>query len=123
MRGVRMLPNVLRSFGETFSPLANRNLRIYLGGQAVSLLGTWMQVTAQSWVVWKLSHSTATLGLVTMLSLLPFLVLAPWAGVWADRLDRRKFLIGSQALSMLLALILAVLVQTGTVAVWHVCIL
>lgn len=118
-----MLRGALHAFLDTFSPLEIRNLRIYLGGQAVSLLGTWMQVTAQSWVVWKLSHSTVILGLVAMLSMLPFLVLGPWAGVWADRLDRRRFLIASQAAAMVLALILAVLVQTGVVQVWHVCVL
>ncbi len=120
---LRMLRSTLRAFLDTFSPLEVRNLRIYLGGQAVSLLGTWMQVTAQSWVVWKLSHSTAVLGLVAMLSMLPFLLFAPWAGAWADRLDRRRFLIGSQAAAMVLALILAVLVQTGVVEVWHVAVL
>jgi MFS family permease len=117
------LRSTLNAFSETFSPLAIRNLRIYLGGQAISLLGTWMQVTAQSWVVWKLSHSTATLGLVAMLSLLPFLIFSPWAGVWADRLDRRRFLIGSQVAAMVLAIILAVLVTTNVVQIWHVCVL
>src|SRR5260221_1248434 len=120
---LRMLRSTLRAFVDTFSPLEVRNLRIYLGGQAVSLLGTWMQVTAQSWVVWELSHSTVVLGLVAMLSMLPFLLFGPWAGAWADRLDRRRFLIGTQAAAMGLALILAVLVQTGVVQVWHVGIL
>src|SRR5215470_1005455 len=115
---LRSARGTLNAFLDTFSPLEVRNLRIYLGGQAISLLGTWMQVTAQSWVVWELSHSTAILGLVAMLSMLPFLVLGPWAGVWADRLDRRRFLIGSQASAMVLALILALLVQTHTVQVW-----
>src|SRR5262245_57121812 len=123
MPPLRGLRSIGFAFLDTFSPLRLRNLRVYLGGQAISLLGTWMQVTAQAWVVWQLSHSTATLGLVAMLSLLPFLVLSPWAGVWADRLDRRRFLIGSQAVSMVLALILAILVQTGVVQVWHVCVL
>lgn len=108
---------------ESFAPMRIRNLRIYLGGQAVSLLGTWMQVTAQSWVVWELSESETALGIVAMLGMLPFLLLAPWAGAWADRLDRRKLLIGLQAASMALAVALALLVQIEVVQLWHVYVL
>jgi MFS family permease len=104
----------------SFQAFDNRNFRIYIGGQTLSLIGTWMQATAQSWVVWQLTHSPAALGLVAMLSSLPNLVGSPWASVWADRLDRRKVLIFTQAVSMLLAFVLAMLVQTGTVQLWHV---
>ncbi|HWI52728.1 MAG TPA: MFS transporter [Symbiobacteriaceae bacterium] len=113
----------MHAFQETFAPLKNRNLRLYLGGQAVSLIGTWMQMTAQSWVVWRLSGSEAALGTVGMLGTLPFLILGPIAGVWADRLDRRKILINTQAAAMVLAFILAVLVQTNMVQLWHVYVL
>lgn len=111
------------AFSETFSPLKNRNLRLYLSGQAISLIGTWMQITAQSWVVWQLSKSEAALGLVGMMGSLPLLVLGPIAGVWADRLDRRKILINTQTVAMILAMILAVLVQFHWVQLWHVYIL
>lgn len=103
-----------------FFPLRNRNLRVYLGGQAISLIGTWMQATAQAWVVWSLSHSTAALGVVAMLGTLPILLLGPWTGVWADTLDRRRLLIVTQATAMALAIALAVLVQIGVIQVWHV---
>lgn len=108
---------------ETFAPLANRNLRIYLAGQAVSLIGTWMQNTAQSWVVWRLTGSEAALGLVGMLGTLPMLLLGPLAGSMADRFDRRKILIYTQAGAMILALTLATLVLTHRVQLWHVYLL
>src|SRR5215467_4793937 len=116
----QMLRTSLHTFSHTFAPLAVRSLRIYLAGQAVSLLGTWIQSTAQAWVVWQLSHSTVDLGVNAMLGMLPFLLLGPWISVWADRLDRRRLLVGTQVSSMILAAVLAVLVQTGTVQLWHV---
>jgi len=117
------MPNVLSHVFASFLPLRNRNLRVYLSGQAISLIGTWMQVTAQAWVVWSLSHSTAALGIVAMLGTLPILLLGPWTGVWADTLDRRRLLVVSQVSAMVLAIALAVLVQTGVIQVWHVYVL
>lgn len=111
------------AIADTFAPLQNRNLRVYLSGQAVSLIGTWMQMTAQSWVVWRLTHSEAALGTVGMVATLPLLLLGPVAGVWADRLDRRKILIYTQTTAMVLAGALALLVQTGAVQLWHVYVL
>jgi MFS family permease len=111
------------SFKETFSPLRNRNVSTYLAGQSVSLFGTFMQATAQSWVVWQLSHSTRDLGLVAMLGSLPLLVFGAFAGVWADRLNRRKVLLGTQIISMLLAFIFAILLQTSLIQTWHVFVL
>ncbi len=111
------------AFVDGFSPLKTRDLRLYLSGQAVSLIGTWMQATAQSWVVWQLSHSPAALGFVAMFGSLPLLVLGPWAGPWADRLDRRRVLVGTQTTAMLLAFALALLVQTGAIRLWHVYLL
>ncbi|HEY3364060.1 MAG TPA: MFS transporter [Symbiobacteriaceae bacterium] len=114
---------VLSVLWESFSPLRLRNLRIYLSGQVVSMIGTWMQATAQSWVVWELAHTTKALGIVTMLGALPLLVLGPFAGAWADRLDRRRVLVVTQTVAMGLAFTLAVLVQTHAVQLWHVYIL
>jgi MFS family permease len=108
---------------DNFAPLRDANFRLYLGGQAVSLIGTFLQVTAQSWVVWQLTHSEAALGIIGMLSSLPILFLSAYAGAWIDRLDRRKLLIGTQVVFMLLAFILAVLVQTNLVQIWHVYLL
>ena len=114
---------VVRTLRDSFTPLRLPNLRTYLIGQAISLLGTWMQVTAQGWLVWELSHSNVALGIVSMLGSLPLLLFGLWAGVWADRLDRRKVLIGTQAAAMVLAFILAALVFTNTVQLWHVYVL
>jgi MFS family permease len=115
--------HVVRTLRASFTPLRLPNLRTYLIGQAISLLGTWMQVTAQGWLVWEISHSEVALGIVSMLGSLPLLLFGLWAGVWADRFDRRKILIGTQAAAMLLAFILAVLVWTNTVQLWHVYVL
>jgi len=114
---------LLQIFRDNFSPLQIRVFRIYLGGQAVSLIGTWLQVAAQAWVVWELSRSETALGVVGMLGGLPILLLGPIAGVWADRLDRRRLLMITQTIAMLLAFTLAVLVQTRMVQLWHVYVL
>jgi MFS family permease len=114
---------VISTLRSSFSPLRIPNFRIYLGGQAISLIGTWLQATAQGWVVWELTKSSAALGTVNMLGTLPILLLGLWAGVWADRFDRRKLLIGTQIGAMALAFALAILVQTGLVQLWHVYIL
>lgn len=114
---------IVHTLRDSFTPLRLPNLRIYLIGQAVSLLGTWMQVTAQSWLVWELSQSETALGITAMLGALPLLLFGLWTGVWIDRLDRRQLLIGAQIAAMLLAFILALLVITGTVQLWHVYVL
>ncbi|HSD82947.1 MAG TPA: MFS transporter [Anaerolineae bacterium] len=114
---------VFRTLRDSFTPLRLPNLRTYLSGQVISLLGTWMQVTAQGWLVWELTKSEAALGVASMLATLPLLLFGLFAGVWVDRLDRRKILIGSQISAMILAFILAALVATGVVQLWHVYVL
>ncbi len=114
------LSSILRMYAGSFAPLKNRNLRIYLGGQAVSLIGTWMQATAQSWVVWELTRSESSLGIVVMLNTLPLFLLAPWAGGIADRFNRRFILLATQSIAMLLAFTLAFLIQTNLVQIWHI---
>ncbi len=114
---------MLRTIVQGFSPLKLPNFRMYISGQAISLIGTWLQVTAQSWVVWELTHSEASLGVVAMLGALPTLLIGPWAGVLADRLNRRWLLIFTQVGMMLLAFSLAILVQLKIVQLWHVYIL
>src|SRR5881296_547994 len=87
--------NGARAWYESLSPLRIRSVRIYLSGQVISLIGIWMQQTAQSWVVWELSHSGTALGIAAMLAFLPTFFLGPWMGVFADRWDRRKVLIAT----------------------------
>ena len=117
------LATTWRTLRDNFSPLRYPNFRFYFGGQTVSLIGTFLQVTAQAWVVWQLTHSEAALGIVGMLNALPLLLFSPYAGIWVDRLDRRKLLIATQVAAMLLAFVLAVLTQAGLVQIWHLYVL
>src|SRR6266542_5414310 len=109
-----------RGFADTFAPLKNHNLSLYVGGQTVSQFGTFMQATAQAWVVSQVSHSASALGLTATLGAIPMLLLGAFAGIWADRLDRRKLLIATQAAAMLLAFAFAFLLQTGQIQLWHI---
>jgi len=114
---------LLHTYAGSFAPLRLPNLRLYLGGQLISLLGTWMQATAQSWVVWELTHTASALGIVVMLNTLPLFALAPWAGSIADRYNRRAILLGTQTVAMLLAFTLALLIQSHLVQIWHIYLL
>jgi MFS family permease len=113
----------LATLSSSFTPLREPNFRTYMIGQAISLVGTFLQITAQGWVVWELTGSNVALGTVTVLSTLPVLLFGPWAGAWADRLDRRKLLIWTQVIAMLCAFILAALVQTNLIELWHLYVL
>ncbi|MDN5789538.1 MAG: MFS transporter [Micrococcales bacterium] len=106
----------------TFTSLGVRNYRIYASGAIVSNIGTWMGRVAQDWLVLTVltDHSGSALGLVTGLQFLPFLVLAPWAGMIVDRFPKRRILFGTQSALLLTALLLAVLTATGVVELWHV---
>ena len=83
-----MTEAALRAGRTTFAAFAVPNYRRYYGGQAISLTGTWMQMTAQSWLVLTLTHSGAALGAVVALQTLPVLLLAPYGGVIADRVEQ-----------------------------------
>jgi MFS family permease len=107
-------------FDRTFHSMRVRNYRLYFFGQIVSLSGTWMQSVAQSWLVLKLTGSGVALGLVTALQFLPILLAGPWGGVVADRADKRKLIIGTQATSAALAVALGILTVTGAVQLWTV---
>jgi MFS family permease len=109
--------------GDTFAALAAPNYRRYFAGQGVSLIGTWMQTVAQSWLVLTLTHSGTALGLVAAAQFLPVLLLAPYGGVLADRADKRRLLIGTQASLGALALTLGLLTVTGVVRLWMVVVL
>ena len=100
--------------------LHSRNFRLYFTGQGISLVGTWMQRVAMGWLVYRLTGSAWMLGLVGFAGRIPTLALAPFAGVAADRWDRRRILYATQSLSLLQAVALAALVLSGTVEVWHV---
>ncbi len=107
------MPELLRA-------LESRNFRLFFIGQGVSLVGTWMQQLAAAWLVYRLSGSPLLLGVTGFASQIPILFLAPFGGLLADRLDRRKTLLVSQALAAAQALLLAGLTFSGRVEVWHV---
>ena len=98
----------------------HRNFRLFLAGQGLSLIGTWVQSVAQSWLVYRLSESPVMLGLVAFAGQVPYLFLAPIAGVVVDRVNRRKLILLMQVLELAQAALLATLTLTGTIQVWHV---
>ena len=100
--------------------LRNANYRLYFFGQGLSVLGTWMQRVAMHWLVYRLSGSEFLLGVTGFMSQIPVLFLAPFGGLLADKVDRRKLLIWTQALAMAQAVLLAYLTLRGHVQVWHV---
>ena len=96
--------------------LANRNLRLFFGGQAISLVGTWMQSVAVQWLVWRLTHSPVVLGQVAFLSQLPVLFLAAAAGGLADRVSRKRLVIATQLLATFQALAMWALAREGALS-------
>ncbi len=113
--------NRARAAGRTtFAALSVPNYRRYISGQAISLSGTWMQMAAQSWLVLTLSGSATTLGVIVALQTLPVLLLGPYGGVVADRVDKRRLMVALQAAMGLQALILGLLTITGAVTLWEV---
>ena len=100
--------------------LQSRNYRLFASGQVFSLIGTWMQTVAQSWLVYRLTDSALLLGLTGFASQIPVFLLAPLGGVVADHLDRRRILIATQMTMMVLALVLAGITLSGAVKVWHI---
>ncbi|HET7585233.1 MAG TPA: MFS transporter [Gemmatimonadaceae bacterium] len=104
----------------TLRAFRHRNYRLYFGGQGVSLIGTWITRVAMSWLVYRLTGSAEALGIVSFASLLPTFLLAPFAGVWVDRLDRYRVIIVTQVLSMLQSFALAALALSGTIVMWHI---
>jgi len=107
----------------TLRALRSSNYRLFFSGQGVSLMGTWMQQTAMSWLVYRLTGSAMILGLIGFTSQIPMLLFSPIAGVYADRLNRYRMVIATQFCAMLQALALAFLALTGLIEVWHLFIL
>jgi MFS family permease len=117
------LTRVIRAGRVTFAALSVPNYRLYYAGQATSLAGTWMQMTAQAWLVLTLTHSSTALGVVIGLQTLPVLLLGPYGGVVADRVDKRRLSMMLQSAMGVQALILGLLTVTGVVQYWHIGVL
>lgn len=106
-----------------FRALRSRNFRLFVVGQGISLIGTWMQHVAMSWLVYRLTGSALLLGVVAFATQIPTFVIAPLAGVLADRWDRRRLLLVTQGLAMVQAAVLAAVVLAGVVQVWQIVVL
>lgn len=106
----------------TFSALKHRNYQLFFAGQLVSLIGTWMQNVSQPWLVYQLTGSPLYLGIVSFASAVPIIVLSLFAGVFIDRVPKRKLLLVTQTCAMLQAFLLAADVYFGWVQPWHIVI-
>ncbi|MGH9576912.1 MAG: MFS transporter, partial [Terriglobales bacterium] len=106
------LPHSLRAF-------RHRDYRLYFAGQGISQTGTWLQLIATSWLVYDLSGSAFLLGLAAFAQQIPLLVLSPFAGVWVDRMRKRKVLLMTQNGALAQSLVMLALVALGQVQPWH----
>jgi MFS family permease len=106
-----------------FRALRHRNYRLFFSGQLISLVGTWMQSVAQSWLVYRLTGSSLLLGLVGFVGQIPVFLLAPIGGVVADRYSRHRVVIATQTSAMALAFILSALTLRGHIQVWQIMVL
>jgi MFS family permease len=114
---------ILRSIKTTLRAVKHRNYRLFFIGQGVSLVGTWMQSVAASWLVFRLTQSEFMLGLNAFIGQVPVLLISPMAGVLGDRISRHRILIIVQILSIVQACLLAAITLTGRVQVWHIFLL
>ncbi|HLH38178.1 MAG TPA: MFS transporter, partial [Bryobacteraceae bacterium] len=108
------------SFARIWRALRHRNFRLFFTGQSISLIGTWMTRIATAWLVYELTKSSLLLGLVGFAGQIPTFLLAPFAGVWVDRLDRQRVLVVTQVLAMLQSLALAVLTLSGRITIHQI---
>lgn len=113
----------LQKVGFTFRALRSKNFKLFFIGQIVSLLGSFIQQIALGWLIYSLTNSALYLGVIGFAGQIPALILTPIAGVYADRMNRRKVLIAAQTLSMLMALLMAVLFFAGLIQVWHIIVI
>lgn len=111
------------SLRRAVGPFSNRDFRLMWVGAFVSTTGTWMQTVAQAWVVYSMTDSAFLLGVDAFLATIPMILFSLIGGVVADRFERKKILVASQLLQMTFALVLAALIYSGRVEVWHIFIL
>jgi MFS family permease len=117
------MKRISRAAGLAFAALAVPNYRRFVAGQSISLIGTWMQMTAQSWLVYTITRSSTALGLIVAAQTLPVLVLGPYGGVIADRVNKRRLMVSLQTMMGLQALVLGLLTITGAVRLWEIAVL
>ncbi|MDR3699819.1 MAG: MFS transporter [Candidatus Sulfopaludibacter sp.] len=107
----------------TLRALQYRNFQLFFSGQMISLIGTWMQNVAQAWLVYRMTGSSVLLGAIGFASQIPSFLFSPVAGIVADRYSRHRVVIATQTSSMLLAFVLAAVVLSGAVQIWHIFVL
>jgi MFS family permease len=107
----------------TFRSMSVRNYRLYFAGQLISTTGTWMQSIAQAWLVLQITGSGVALGVTVALQFLPVLLVGAWGGLVADRVDKRRLLVGTQAAAGVLALVLGTVTALGVVQLWMIYVL
>jgi MFS family permease len=107
-------------FSHAGRALRHRNFKLFVGGQSISLIGTWMTRLATSWLVYRMTHSALLLGVVGFAGQILTFLLAPFAGVWIERMDRRKLLVWTQALAAVQSLALAALTLTRVINIWEI---
>src|ERR1700728_855527 len=117
------VPEVEVGLSRAWRALRHRNFRLYYGGQSISLIGTWMTRLATSWLVYRLTGSAFLLGIVGFSGQIPTFLLAPFAGVWVDRLNRRHVLIVTQILAMVQSFALAALTLTKHITIHEIILL
>ena len=110
-------PRASDGISHAWRALRHRNFRLFFGGQTISLIGTWMTRVATGWLVYRLTGSALLLGTVSFAGQIPTFLLAPFAGVWVDRLDRQQVLVWTQSLSMFQSLALAALTLSGHITI------
>jgi MFS family permease len=111
------------SWRNTFASLRHRNFRLFFGGQLISLIGTWMQNTAQGWLVYELTGSKILLGAVAAIGSTPMMLFSTWGGSVADRHSKRRIVLWTQTAMMLFAFVFAALVWSGRIRPWHIMVL
>ncbi len=116
-------PSVQSKWGAPLRALRHRNFQLFVSGQLISLIGTWMQSVAQAWLVYSLTKSSFQLGAVGFAGQIPVLLIAPFGGIAADRSNRQRLVIATQTASMILAAVLAWLTLSHLVQVWHIFVL
>jgi MFS family permease len=110
----------ISSFSHAWRALRHRNFKLFFLGQSISVIGTWMTRLATTWLVYHLTHSALLLGIVSFAGQIISFLLGPFAGVWVERLDRRKLLMGTQAAAAIQSLALAALTLAHVITLWEI---
>ena len=120
---MKQVDSLRTRFQHVFRALKHRNYRLFFAGQSISLVGTWMQQVALSWLVYRMTNSPFLLGIVGFIGQIPTFLFSPFAGVFADRHNRRNMLVVTQTLSLIQALVLSFLILTKNIHVWQIILL